>query len=424
MLKQDNNSNNLLNNNPDTLAYVESTVTLKKIVFKFPSPLEERFIYKRAKDSQAFIHTGRYLLVLLFMTICLNVWLFFSDIVFYNDFEVVKSTYIPLATAIAFIILSPRLSIIQRYFYYFMAPVSIFVLHIIIKLSILYDGDYADFVTYHLMTAIILMAFGLRFVLPLFIVVLLSSAGLSIVYATYHGISINYSKFSNYYIVYSLVVMALAAISEWHERIAFLQSLLLTHQTEELKHLNDELDHIAHEDALTGIANRRSFDEVSRKEWDRGLRDQQPLTLLLLDVDFFKKYNDFYGHGEGDRCLHHIGQALKASIMRTSDVAARYGGEEFALLLPNTKASGGVQVAERVNAFIDGLAIKHEFSDVASHVTVSIGIATISANPSQSMADLLKQADIALYQAKANGRHQFVVYQAPVTAIASSTASS
>ena len=358
------------------------------------------------------------------MTICLNVWLFFSDIVFYNDFEVVKSTYIPLATAIAFIILSPRLAIIQRYFYYFMAPVSIFVLHIIIKLSILYDGDYADFVTYHLMTAIILMAFGLRFVLPLFIVVLLSSAGLSIVYATYHGISINYSKFSNYYIVYSLVVMALAAISEWHERIAFLQSLLLTHQTEELKHLNDELDHIAHEDALTGIANRRSFDEVSRKEWDRGLRDQQPLTLLLLDVDFFKKYNDFYGHGEGDRCLHHIGQALKASIMRTSDVAARYGGEEFALLLPNTKASGGVQVAERVNAFIDGLAIKHEFSDVASHVTVSIGIATISANPSQSMADLLKQADIALYQAKANGRHQFVVYQAPVTAIASSTASS
>ena len=86
--------------------------------------------------------------------------------------------------------------------------------------------------------------------------------------------------------------------------------------------------------------------------------------------------------------------------MRTSDVAARYGGEEFALLLPNTKASGGVQVAERVNAFIDGLAIKHEFSDVASHVTVSIGIATISANPSQSMADLLKQADIALYQQK------------------------
>ncbi|MBP8020749.1 MAG: hypothetical protein KAY83_05310, partial [Agitococcus sp.] len=176
MLKQDNNSNNLLNNNPDTLAYVESTVALKKIVFKFPSPLEERFIYKRAKDSQAFIHTGRYLLVLLFMTICLNVWLFFSDIVFYNDFEVVKSTYIPLATAIAFIILSPRLSIIQRYFYYFMAPVSIFVLHIIIKLSILYDGDYSDFVTYHLMTAISLMAFGLRFILPLFVTILFSAA--------------------------------------------------------------------------------------------------------------------------------------------------------------------------------------------------------------------------------------------------------
>jgi diguanylate cyclase (GGDEF)-like protein len=212
--------------------------------------------------------------------------------------------------------------------------------------------------------------------------------------------------------------MALAAISEWHERIAFLQSLLLTHQTEELKKLNEELDHIAHEDALTGIANRRSFDDLSRKEWDRGLRDQQPLTLLLLDVDFFKKYNDFYGHGEGDRCLHNIGQVLKASIMRTSDVVARYGGEEFAILLPNTKASGGVQVAERVTTFVDGLAITHDYSDAATHVTISIGIATITANTTQSMSDLLKQADIALYQAKANGRHQFVVYQPPETTAA------
>jgi diguanylate cyclase (GGDEF)-like protein len=393
-------------------------IAQKKIAFKFPSPLEERFIFKRAKDSQAFIHTGRYLLVLLFMTICLNVAMYFTDIVFYNNFEVVKSTYIPLATAIAFIILSPRLDIIQRYFYYFMTPVSIFVLHIIIKLSIIYDGDYSDFVVYHLMTAIILMAFGLRFVLPLFIIVLVSAAGLSIMHASYNGISINHSKFSNYYIVYSLVVMALAAISEWHERIAFLQSLLLTHQTEELKKLNEELDHIAHEDALTGIANRRSFDDLSRKEWDRGLRDQQPLTLLLLDVDFFKKYNDFYGHGEGDRCLHNIGQVLKASIMRTSDVVARYGGEEFAILLPNTKASGGVQVAERVTTFVDGLAITHDYSDAATHVTISIGIATITANTTQSMSDLLKQADIALYQAKANGRHQFVVYQPPETTAA------
>ena len=410
MLKQDNNSNNILNNNPDTLAYVESKKKKKKIVFKFPSPLEERFIYKRAKDSQAFIHTGRYLLVLLFMTICLNVWLFFSDIVFYNDFEVVKSTYIPLATAIAFIILSPRLSIIQRYFYYFMAPVSIFVLHIIIKLSILYDGDYSDFVTYHLMTAISLMAFGLRFILPLFVTILFSAAFFSITYAHFNNLPIIYAKFSNYYIVYSLVVMALAAISEWHERIAFLQSLLLTHQTEELKKLNEELDQMAHEDALTGIANRRCFDEVSRKEWDRGLRDQQPLTLLLLDVDSFKKFNDFYGHGEGDNCLHNIGQALKASVMRTSDVVARYGGEEFVILLPNTKVGGGIKVAERVSSFVDGLAIKHEYSDAAAHVTISIGITSMTADHEHSITDMLKQADIALYQAKANGRHQYVVY--------------
>ncbi len=423
MLKQDSRSNNLLQNNADTLAYVETTVAEKRIVFKFPKQLEERFIYKRAKDSQAFIYTGRYLLVILFLTICLNVALFFSDIVFYNHFEVVKSTYLPLVAGIAFIILSPRLDIIKKYFYHCMAPVSIFILHIIIKLSIIYSGDYADFVVYHLMTAIILMAFGLRFVLPLFVIILVSAAIISIVYADYRHIDIIYEKFINYYIVYSMVVVALAAISEWHERIAFLQSLLLTHQTEELKYLNEELDHIAHEDALTGIANRRSFDDVSRKEWDRGLRDQQPLTLLLLDVDCFKKYNDFYGHGAGDLCLHRIGQALKASIMRTSDVVARYGGEEFVILLPNTQATGGIKVAERVSHFIDGLAIPHDYSDAAAYVTVSIGITTITANHSQSMNDLLKQADIALYQAKANGRHQYVVYSHKTAATTSPTTS-
>lgn len=423
MLKQDSCSDNLLQNNTDTLSYVETTIAEKRIVFKFPKQLEERFIYKRAKDSQAFIHTGRYLLVILFLTICLNVAFFFSDIVFYNHFEVVKSTYLPLAIGIAFIILSPRLDIIKKYFYHFMAPASIFILHIIIKLSFIYSGDYADFVVYHLMTAIILMAFGLRFVLPLFVMILVSSAALSLIYADYRNIDIIYEKFANYFIVYSMVVVALAAISEWHERIAFLQSLLLTHQTEELKHLNEELDHIAHEDALTGIANRRSFDDVARKEWDRGLRDQQPLTLLLLDVDCFKKYNDFYGHGAGDLCLQSIGQALKASIMRTSDVVARYGGEEFVILLPNTKASGGVEVAQRVSQFIDDLAIKHEYSDAAPHVTVSIGITTIIANHTQSVIDLLKQADIALYQAKANGRHQYVVYTDKTTATTSPIAS-
>ena len=407
MLRQDSRSNNLLNNDADTLAYVETTIAQKNIVFKFPKQLEERFIYKRAKDSQAFIHTGRYLLVLLFLTICLNVWLFFSDIVFYNNFEVVKSTYLPLATAIAFIILSPRFEYIQRYFYHFMAPVSTFILYIIINLSILYDGDYSDFVTYHLMTAISLMAFGLRFILPLFVSILFSSAFFSIIYAYVHGIPIIYAKFSNYYIVYSLVVMALAAISEWHERIAFLQSLLLTHQTEELKHLNEELDQMAHEDALTGIANRRCFDEVSRKEWDRGLRDQQPLTLLLLDVDSFKKFNDFYGHGAGDQCLHSIGQALKASIMRTSDVVARYGGEEFVVLLPNTDLEGAMDVAQRIIKHIDALALPHSRSKVASFVTLSVGVTYLIPTNQNTLTAFLAKADAALYKAKENGRHQY-----------------
>jgi diguanylate cyclase (GGDEF)-like protein len=107
--------------------------------------------------------------------------------------------------------------------------------------------------------------------------------------------------------------------------------------------------------------------------------------------------------------------------MRTSDVVARYGGEEFVILLPNTKVGGGIKVAERVSSFVDGLAIKHEYSDAASHVTISIGITSMTADHEHSITDMLKQADIALYQAKANGRHRYVVYSDTTT---SPTASS
>jgi diguanylate cyclase (GGDEF)-like protein len=206
------------------------------------------------------------------------------------------------------------------------------------------------------------------------------------------------------------VVAALTAISEWHERLAFLQGLLLDHHSEELSKLNKELDRIAHEDALTGIANRRSFDELARKEWDRALRDKQPLTLLLIDVDFFKRFNDYYGHSAGDDCLRKIGQTLKASVLRSSDIVARYGGEEFVILLPSTKAAGGKEVAQRIIETIDALAITHQQSDVLPHVSISVGVTTLIATPNLDVASLVHQADVALYKAKEIGRHQYVIY--------------
>lgn len=393
------------------VSYIERILPRRKLVFHFPGALEAQFVRKRVADSLAFIRTGEYLLIMLFCMVVLNVLIYFREIAIANDYAVVINSYIPLATAIMFILYGSRLRAVQHHFYWYMTPVSVTVLCIISTLAVQYQDDYGEFVIYHLMIAIILMAFGLRFILPLFIGILTFVGLFTVGYNHYYHLDFEYAKFSNYYILYCCVTVALSAISEWHERLAFLQSLLIDYQTEELTRLNDELERIAHEDALTGIANRRYFDDIARKEWDRALRDQQPLTILLLDVDFFKRYNDCYGHDAGDHCLYNIAQTLQQCIMRTSDVVARYGGEEFAILLANTKASGGVQVADRILQAIDQLHTPHSASSVCSHVTVSIGVSTLVPDNDSSLTHMLKQADQALYHAKHRGRHQFVIYQ-------------
>lgn len=411
MLKQQEQNHATLQKEPELLDYINRILSKRKLTFLFPTILEGQFVAKRAADSQAFINTGRYLLIVLFLIIVANVTIYYQDIVLENNYKIIKQIYFPLSLAITFILFSPLINLVKNKFYYFMTPCAIFILSQIIFLSLKYDGDYSDFVVYHLMMAIILMAFGLRFVLPLFFLVLTVSGAVAIGYANLWDITINYAKFSNYYILYCCVVLALTTISEWHERLAFLQSLLLDHHSQQLNLLNQELERIAHEDALTGIANRRSFDEMARKEWDRALRDKHPLTLLLLDVDFFKRFNDFYGHSAGDECLHSVAQTLKKSVLRSSDVVARYGGEEFVILLASTKASGGIEVAERIIKAIDELAIPHRQSDILSHVSISVGVTTLVATPELSVASLIHQADVALYKAKELGRHQYVVYE-------------
>jgi PleD family two-component response regulator len=134
-------------------------------------------------------------------------------------------------------------------------------------------------------------------------------------------------SFNYYYVLFDIVIIALAGIAERHERFAFLQELLVSYQSQELAHLNQRLDKIAHEDALTGIANRRSFNNAAEREWDIAQRYQRPLSLLQLDVDFFKRYNDTYGHEGGDKLLQLIARAIRNAMMRPADLAARYGGE-------------------------------------------------------------------------------------------------
>jgi diguanylate cyclase (GGDEF)-like protein len=168
------------------------------------------------------------------------------------------------------------------------------------------------------------------------------------------------------------------------------------------------LQHLAERDGLTGIANRRRFDDSLELEFLRAQREGHPLSLIMTDVDFFKRYNDHYGHPQGDECLRKIAAALEGASFRPADLVARYGGEEFIILMPNTDEAGARAVAERVCEHVCLLALPHAASDVAGHVTTSIGVASISPTAEQNSAALVSAADAALYAAKRAGRNCFM----------------
>jgi diguanylate cyclase (GGDEF)-like protein len=185
---------------------------------------------------------------------------------------------------------------------------------------------------------------------------------------------------------------------------------------DDLKKLAEEMRGLADTDALTGIANRRAFDDSVAKEFSRAIRNGSPLALLLLDIDHFKAFNDTYGHVEGDRCLQAISTCLKAMCKRPSDLAARYGGEEFAILLPGADLEGAMRVAESLQERLHLKAIPHRGS-AKSYVTASIGVASLSATSLLSTpSELVQAADLALYEAKTDGRDRIAVSTAPAKA--------
>ena len=178
----------------------------------------------------------------------------------------------------------------------------------------------------------------------------------------------------------------------------------------ELSKLNRELKMISVKDGLTGLANRRHFDEVMERELKRSIRTKTELSLVLCDIDQFKLYNDNYGHQGGDDCLKEVASALAKSSNRSGDLVARYGGEEFAFILPETDLQGAKAVAESIRKAVESLAIAHAKSSVGAHVTLSCGVNSISPQKEQDIAtmtrELIETADQNLYKAKSMGRNQ------------------
>lgn len=221
------------------------------------------------------------------------------------------------------------------------------------------------------------------------------------------GLSPHAIAFQTYYIAANLVGMGIAYIIEHRERAMFLQSLLLDIDNKERDLLLRDLQKLSREDALTGLANRRHFDECLAREWNRCRREKKPLSLVLVDVDFFKQYNDLYGHQAGDHCLTEVARALRKETSRPGELVGRYGGEEFVLLFPNIDDKQITISLSRLRERIQGLGIPHEGSRVATVVTASIGAATTIPHKSMHPDKLVSRADEMLYRAKSGGRNRW-----------------
>ena len=173
-----------------------------------------------------------------------------------------------------------------------------------------------------------------------------------------------------------------------------------------LNRLKSKLFDEANIDSLTGLYNRRYFDQNFKKEWRLASRNQQSISLLMIDIDYFKNYNDRYGHQMGDKCLIEVAEILAAALSRPADFVARYGGEEFIIVLPYTDAAGAEVVARLIHKLLGERKIPHEKSLVENQLTVSIGVAALIPGSDLSSSNLLEEADMALYQAKKSGRNR------------------
>ncbi len=177
----------------------------------------------------------------------------------------------------------------------------------------------------------------------------------------------------------------------------------------QLETANQQLQRLACIDSLTQVANRHRFDQVLEQEIWQMERDQVPLSLILCDVDYFKLYNDTYGHQQGDRCLQEIASALQTAAQRPKDLVARYGGEEFAIILPHTNATGAVRVAQKIREQIKAAQIEHSASPISPYVTLSLGIACAMPGEIVTASRLIRAADLGLYRAKHQGRDRLAL---------------
>ncbi|SSO25171.1 diguanylate cyclase [Acinetobacter nosocomialis] len=278
-----------------------------------------------------------------------------------------------------------------------------------ILINVLENGQ--DNVLFHaaMMYAIVIIygAVGMRF----YTAIIAGWVGglVGILVSTYVKGDIDWTFLNRTYTFSSFLGMTLAYATDRQHRENYLQNCMIELNRIELMQQAQQLSLLSQQDALTGLANRRYLDETLDNEWRRALRHETPLTIMMVDIDFFKAYNDTLGHLKGDQCLKDIATAISSIAARSGDLVARYGGEEFLLLFPMTNAQQAQIQVERLMNAIKKIAIVHPCSSVSPYVTISAGVATTIPRLNDSISAFVSRADHALYQAKTNGRNQYQI---------------
>lgn len=392
------------------LSSVRDQVELRRLSLHFASAeLERRYLSQRAGEYRDVVRLGWPLLLIVYVMILGMSLQFYPTDMFAHQGLLLWLVWLPLFASLVVSILVATKPRWLAHFEWIVTGCGMLVLTLLL-LSYFFaqTADYADHAMLNTGLMLLIMAFASRIRVWLFAGMLLFSCTTALLIALMSGLDIEWLKFGHLSMLYGAVILFVMALIETNHRLAFLQEVLLAEQGHVLHGLQQKLDSAAREDLLSGLPNRRSFDDIFRREWERTRRDQQELSLLYLDLDYFNLYSDNYGAVASDAVLQQVAQILRESLLRPADQACRYSGESFVLILPNTNTQGAIEVARRIIQAVDRLAIEHRWSQVASHITVSIGIATSLTHETENL-QLLIRADDALYQAKRAGRHRLFV---------------
>jgi len=406
-------------------ALIRQLLSSPRLLFKsFHPEMEQEFWDALAERSvsmiNGFVFPGVIFYVLLgvinFPIVYYLSWDFFRTQELYN----LAYTYSMGIVCLGALPILIHASSFNRYFYRIIGAVSFVGILSTAYFSLQFKTPWvAQAATYAVVLVYILVYFiiGMRPVVALMIGV--GAGALALVLAYMRTYNYDFVWYSNeeivryvYYIgLINFVGYVVSNVNISKERVSFLQSRLLESDKLQAERMSEELTRLSREDPGTVLANRRYFNERMDEEWERAQRSGEALSVIFIDIDHFKAYNDYYGHMQGDVTLHSVAGALRANLHRSTDLAARYGGEEFLLLLPNTPVEGARIVANTILASIDALNIEHRKSKTSKHVTVSIGVSTCSFNDDEmTIAELIRQADEAVYKAKSDGRHRIREY--------------